>query len=93
MEGSVFISGAAVQWLRDGLGLIRAAEETEALAASVEDTGGVYFVPAFAGLGAPYWNPYARMMFNYIRADNTYSNAAGVNALTDIIALRWQVDF
>jgi len=56
----VFITGAAVQWLRDGLGVIRSAAETEALAASVPDTGGVYFVPAFAGLGAPYWNPYAR---------------------------------
>ena len=60
LEGSVFITGAAVQWLRDGLKVIRQAAETEALAASVPDTGGVYFVPAFAGLGAPYWKPYAR---------------------------------
>jgi len=60
LEGSVFIAGAAVQWLRDGLGLIARAAETQALAESVTDTGGVYFVPAFVGLGAPYWDPYAR---------------------------------
>jgi glycerol kinase len=60
VEGSVFIAGAAVQWLRDGLGLIDSAAETEALARSVPDTGGVTFVPAFVGLGAPYWDPYAR---------------------------------
>jgi len=60
LEGSVFIAGAAVQWLRDGLGLIRTAAESEALAGSVPDTGGVYFVPAFVGLGAPYWDMYAR---------------------------------
>src|SRR5207302_10483174 len=60
LEGSVFIAGAAVQWLRDGLGLVRQAAETQVLAESVEDTGGVYFVPAFVGLGAPYWDAYAR---------------------------------
>jgi glycerol kinase len=60
LEGSVFIAGAAVQWIRDGLGLIKKASETEAIAKSVPDTGGVYFVPAFVGLGAPYWNMYAR---------------------------------
>ncbi|NLV40659.1 MAG: glycerol kinase GlpK [Candidatus Hydrogenedentes bacterium] len=60
LEGSVFIAGAVVQWLRDGLGLIRSAAEVEALAASVPDNGGVYLVPAFAGLGAPHWDPYAR---------------------------------
>jgi glycerol kinase len=60
LEGSVFITGAAVQWLRDGLGIIKSADETEALARSVASTGGVYFVPAFTGLGAPYWDPYAR---------------------------------
>ncbi len=60
LEGSVFIAGAAVQWLRDELGLIKSAEETEALAASVPDTGGVYVVPAFVGLGAPYWDAFAR---------------------------------
>lgn len=60
LEGSVFIAGAAVQWLRDELKLVRKAEETEALAMEVADSGGVYFVPAFVGLGAPYWNPHAR---------------------------------
>ena len=60
LEGSVFIGGAVVQWLRDGLGLIRTAAEIEPLAASVSDNGGVYLVPAFAGLGAPHWDPYAR---------------------------------
>jgi len=60
LEGSVFIAGAVVQWLRDGLGFIRAASESEALAAKVEDTGGVYLVPAFVGLGAPHWDAYAR---------------------------------
>ena len=60
LEGSVFIAGAAVQWLRDGLGLISQSSESETLAASVDDTGGVYFVPAFVGLGAPYWDMYAR---------------------------------
>ena len=60
LEGSVFIAGAAVQWIRDGLGLIKKASETESIAKSVPDTGGVYFVPAFVGLGAPYWDMYAR---------------------------------
>ncbi len=60
LEGSVFISGAAVQWLRDGLGLISTAAESESLARSVPDNGGVYFVPALAGLGAPHWDMYAR---------------------------------
>jgi glycerol kinase len=59
-EGSIFIAGAVVQWLRDGLGIIRNSSDVEPLALSVPDTGGVYFVPAFAGLGAPYWNPDAR---------------------------------
>jgi glycerol kinase len=60
LEGSVFIAGAAIQWLRDGLGLVRSAAESQALAESVSDTGGVYFVPAFVGLGAPHWDMYAR---------------------------------
>jgi glycerol kinase len=60
LEGSVFIAGAAVQWLRDGLGIIATAAETEALARSVPDTGGVHFVPAFVGLGTPHWEPQAR---------------------------------
>lgn len=60
LEGSVFIAGAAVQWLRDELKIISKASETEELALMVSDSGGVYFVPAFVGLGAPYWDPYAR---------------------------------
>jgi glycerol kinase len=60
LEGSIFIAGAAVQWLRDGLGLIERAAETEALAAGLESTDGVYFVPALVGLGAPHWEPEAR---------------------------------
>ncbi len=60
LEGSVFVGGAVVQWLRDGLGIIRSSSEVEALANSVSDNGGVYFVPAFVGLGAPHWDSYAR---------------------------------
>jgi glycerol kinase len=60
LEGSIFIAGAVVQWLRDGLEFFRSAAEIEALAAGVSDTGGVYLVPAFAGLGAPHWDQYAR---------------------------------
>ena len=60
LEGSIFIAGAVVQWLRDGLGIIGASSEVESLAAQAPDNGGVYLVPAFAGLGAPHWDPYAR---------------------------------
>jgi glycerol kinase len=60
LEGSIFVAGATVQWLRDGLGIIDHAAETEAMAGSVDDTGGVYLVPAFVGLGAPHWDPDAR---------------------------------
>ncbi|MFN8531243.1 MAG: FGGY-family carbohydrate kinase, partial [Anaerolineae bacterium] len=60
LEGSVFIAGAAIQWLRDELKLIANAAESQALAASIPDTGGVYLVPAFVGLGAPYWDGFAR---------------------------------
>ncbi len=60
LEGSVFVGGAVVQWLRDGLGLIDRSSDVEALAASVPDTGGVYLVPAFTGLGSPHWDAYAR---------------------------------
>ncbi len=69
LEGSVFITGAAVQWLRDGLGLIQSSSEIEALARSVPDSGGIYFVPALTGLGAPYWDPHARgALFGLSRA-------------------------
>ncbi len=68
LEGSVFIGGAVVQWLRDGLQIVRSAGDIEALAASVPDNGGVYLVPAFAGLGAPHWDAYARgAMFGLTR--------------------------
>ena len=60
LEGSVFVTGAALQWLRDGLGIVRDAAAVEALARQVTDTAGVHFVPAFTGLGAPYWDPHAR---------------------------------
>ena len=60
LEAAIFVTGAAVQWLRDGLGLIESASETEVLAGSLEDNGGVYFVPALTGLGSPHWDPYAR---------------------------------
>jgi len=62
LEGSVFVAGAAIQWLRDELGLIKTAAQSEALARQVEDSKGVYFVPAFTGLGAPHWDMYARGM-------------------------------
>ena len=60
LEGSVFVGGAVVQWLRDGLRVVRSAQEVDMLAASVPDSGGVVLVPAFTGLGAPHWDPYAR---------------------------------
>jgi glycerol kinase len=60
LEGSIFVAGAVVQWLRDGLGVIRTSADVEPLALSVPDNGGVYLVPAFVGLGAPYWDSYAR---------------------------------
>ena len=76
LEGSVFIGGAVVQWIRDGLGFIRAAPEIEALAASVADNGGVYLVPAFAGLGAPHWDPYARGTITGITRGTTAAHIA-----------------
>ena len=71
MEGSIFITGAAVQWLRDGLGIITTAAETEAMALSVKDTGGVYFVPAFSGMGAPFWDMYARGLISGLTQGTT----------------------
>jgi glycerol kinase len=76
LEGSVFIAGAAVRWLRDGLGIIREAEDVEALAASVPDSAGVVVVPAFAGLGAPYWDPDARGMITGITAGTVAAHVA-----------------
>ncbi len=72
LEGSVFVAGAVVQWLRDGLKLIQNSSDVESLAATVPDTGGVYFVPAFVGLGAPHWDPYARgAIFGLTRGTET----------------------
>jgi glycerol kinase len=76
LEGSVFVGGAVVQWLRDGLGVIRSAAESEALAASVPDAGGVSFIPAFAGLGAPYWNPEARAAIVGLTRGSTVAHIA-----------------
>ena len=76
LEGSVFVGGAAVQWLRDGLGLITASEEVGPLAAQVPDNGGLYFVPALAGLGAPYWDPYARGLLVGITRGTTSAHLA-----------------
>lgn len=87
LEGSVFIGGAVVQWLRDGLGLIRSAADIEALAASVPDCGGVYLVPAFAGLGAPHWDPYARGTLTGL----TRGTTAGHLARAALEAIAFQV--
>jgi glycerol kinase len=76
LEGSAFITGAAVQWLRDGLGLISRAEETEALATSLAGNAGVYFVPAFTGLGAPHWDMYARGLLIGIERGTTRAHLA-----------------
>ena len=76
LEGSVFIGGAVVQWFRDGLGLIKSASEIEALAATVSDPGGVYLVPAFAGLGAPHWDQYARGTITGITRGTTAAHLA-----------------
>ncbi len=76
LEGSIFIAGAVVQWLRDGLGLIGSSSEVEALAARAADNGGVYFVPAFAGLGAPHWDPYARGLIVGLTRGSTRAHVA-----------------
>jgi glycerol kinase len=86
LEGSVFIAGAAVQWLRDGLGIISSAEEIEVLAESVSDSGGVTFVPALAGLGAPHWRPEARGLFTGITGGTTKGHIA--RAVLEGIALQ-----
>ncbi len=76
IEGSIFVAGAAIQWLRDGLELFDIAAKSEALATSVPDNGGVYFVPALAGLGAPYWQPEATGMITGITRDSTKAHVA-----------------
>lgn len=76
LEGAIFVTGAAIQWLRDGLGVISTASEAGPLASSVPDSGGTYLVPAFAGLGAPYWDPYARGAFLGITGGTTKAHLA-----------------
>ena len=76
LEGSVFVAGAVVQWLRDALGVIHTTAESETLAASVPDSGGVCFVPAFVGLGAPYWDPQARGAILGMTRDTTAAHIA-----------------
>jgi glycerol kinase len=76
LEGSIFIAGAAVQWLRDGLGCINSSAEVESLAVQVVDNGGVYLVPAFAGLGAPHWDPYARGLIIGLTRGSTRAHIA-----------------
>lgn len=88
LEGSVFIAGAVVQWLRDGLGLIKSAQEVEELAMSVPDNGGAYIVPAFAGLGAPHWDQYARGLI----AGITRGTTAGHLARAALESIAYQVD-
>jgi len=88
LEGSIFIGGAVIQWLRDGLGLIKDSSEVEQLALTVKDNGGVYFVPAFTGLGAPYWDPYARGMI----AGLTRGVTAGHIARAALESIAFQVN-
>lgn len=76
LEGSIFVGGSVVQWLRDGLGVIKSSSEIEALANTVPDTGGVYFVPALTGLAAPYWDPYARGSITGISRGTTAAHIA-----------------
>ena len=76
LEGSIFVGGSVVQWLRDGLGIIRSSSEVEALAASVPDTNGVYFVPALTGLAAPHWDQYARGTISGISRGTTAAHIA-----------------
>lgn len=90
LEGSIFIAGAVVQWLRDGLGIIRSSAEVEKLAAGVTDSNGVYLVPAFAGLGAPHWNQYARGTMVGITRGTTAAHIARA-ALESIAFQAWEV--
>lgn len=93
LDGGVYIAGAAIQWLRDGLEIINSADETEALAKSVSDSGGVYFVPAFTGLAAPYWDQYARGMMIGITGGTTRAHIvrATLEAITFQVAENLEV--
>ena len=90
IEGSIFIAGAVVQWLRDSLGIIKKSSDVEELAASVNDSGGVYFVPAFAGLGAPYWNQHARGTITGLTRGSTAAHIARA-ALDSIVYQTFEV--
>jgi glycerol kinase len=90
LEGSVFIAGAVVQWLRDGLGIIRSSKDSETLASEVPDTGGVYIVPAFSGLGAPHWDAYARGTIVGITRGTSAKHLARA-ALESIAFQTWEV--
>jgi Glycerol kinase len=83
VEGSIFSAGSIVQWLRDKLGLVKTANDTEALAAGLPDNDGVYFVPAFTGLGAPYWDPKARASIEGLNRDSQVAHIvrAGLEAV------------
>jgi glycerol kinase len=85
LEGSIFVTGAAIKWLRDALGIVRSASDIEALAASVPDSGGAVFVPAFTGLGAPHWDGYARGTIAGLTLGTTGAHIA--RAALDAIAL------
>lgn len=76
IEGAIFVAGAAIQWLRDNLGILKNAAESETLARSVPDNNGVYFVPAFTGLGAPHWNPHARAAISGLTRESTKAHIA-----------------
>ena len=84
LEGSIFTTGAAVQWLREGLGIISTSEETDELASSIPDNGGVYMVPAFTGLGAPHWDQYARGIITGLTRGTTRAHI--VRAMLESIA-------
>jgi glycerol kinase len=76
IEGAIFVAGAVIQWLRDNLGILKNSAESEALARSVPDNNGVYFVPAFTGLGAPHWNPHARAAISGLTRESTKAHIA-----------------
>ena len=86
LDGGIYDAGTAIGWLRDGLGLVNHASETEAIAATVPSSGGVYFVPAFVGLGAPYWDPYARGSISGLTRGTTRAHI--VRAVLDSMAFQ-----
>lgn len=88
LEGSIFVGGSAIQWLRDGLGIIKSSSEVEALAMTVPDNGGVYFVPALTGLGAPYWDQYAKGTICGLTRGTTAAHIARA-ALEVSLSRRW----